>query len=235
MASAKDDDRQEKRSGGCFRRLLVSGLLLACVGLGFALFFIAQPQDLSDIQGYNPGSRDVLRRDFRRLLQTSLDRSYPVTITEREVNTWLFEVIQAKQGGLLAKDVSLDGVWVRLEDGRAEVVLERRVMGKPFTVSMFLQVAQTEDAEGIHTQVKMHGGPYHEYLPFPTCGGRFGKLVVPQGFLLLVMPSFKNLAAQCPDEIDLGFEKMARIKIEKGRITLDPRVPTRTVTGIGSQ
>ena len=95
---------------------------------------------------------------------------------------------------------------------------------------MFLQVAQTEDAEGIHTEVKLHGGGFHEYLPFPSRGGRFGKLVVPQGFLILVMPAYKNFAKCCPDEIDLGFEKMARIKIEKGRLTLDPRAPTRTIS-----
>lgn len=230
MASAKDDDRQEARPRGCLARLMVWVLLLASVGLGFALYYMAQPQSLADIEGYRPDSRDLLRRDFRRLLQTSLDRSYPVTITEREINTWLLGVLQSKQGGLAADKVSLDGVWVRLEDGRAEVVMERRVMGRPFTVSMYLQVAQTEDAEGIHTEVKLHGGPYHPYLPFPACGGRFGRLAVPQGFLLLVMPSFKNLAKACPDEIDLGFEKMARIKIEKGRLTLDPRVPTRTIT-----
>lgn len=230
MAKAKDEQQEDAKPRGCLARFMVLGLLLASVGLGFALYFIAQPQDLSDIQGYRPDTRDILRRDFRRMFQTSLDRSYPVTVTEREINTWLAEVVRTKQGGLAAPYASLDGVWVRLGDGVAEVILERNVMGKPFTVSMFLQVAQTEDAEGIHTEVKLHGGGFHEYLPFPSRGGRFGKLVVPQGFLILVMPAYKNFAKCCPGEIDLGFEKMARIKIEKGRLTLDPRVPTRTIS-----
>lgn len=230
MARAKNEDKQEEKPRGCLTRVVVLGLFLASVGLGFALYYMSLPQDLGDIQGYNPGTRDVLRRDFRRLFQNSLDRSYPVTVTEREINTWLVGVMRTQQAGLAAEKVSLDGVWVRLEDGRAEVVLERKVMGRPFTVSMYLQVVQKEDAEGIHTEVKLHGGPYHEYLPFPSQGGRFGSLTVPQGFLILVMPSFKNLAKACTDEIDLGFEKMARIKIEKGRITLDPRVPTRTIS-----
>lgn len=230
MAKPKDEEQEQAKPRGCVSRLLVLGLLLAAVGLGFALYFMAQPQDLSDIKGYRADSRDILRRDFRKMFQTSLDRSYPVTVTECEINTWLAEVVRTKQTGLAAPYVTLTGMWVRLEDGCAELVMERSIMGKPFTVSMFLQVAQTEDAEGIHTEVKLHGGGYHEYLPFPKRGGRFGKLAVPQGFLVLVLPAYKNFAKICPEEIELGFEKMARIKIEKGRITLDPRVPTRTIT-----
>ena len=78
--------------------------------------------------------------------------------------------------------------------------------------------------------MQRHGGPYHKFLPFPKCGGRFGQLPVPQGFLLLVMPSFDNLAKAFPDEIRLGFAEMTRIKIEDERLILDPRVPTRSVT-----
>ncbi|MCX6878742.1 MAG: hypothetical protein NTW21_33755 [Verrucomicrobia bacterium] len=215
---------------GCFPRLIVLLLLLFAVGLGFSIHYMAQPQYLGDIQGYAPDSRALLRRDLRMMLQTSLDRSYPVTLTEGEINQWLLGVLKVKQGGLLADRVSLDGVWVRLEDGRAEVVLERKVMGKPFTVSMFVTIEQTESEKGAKTVVQFHGGPYHEYLPFPKCGGRFGKLLVPQGFLLLVMPSFKHLAAMFPEEFRLGFEEMTRIEIHDGRLTLDPRVPTKTVT-----
>jgi hypothetical protein len=230
MSSAKNEEPPAPQPRGCLPRLTVWLLLLAAIGLGFSIFYMAQPQDLKDIQGYLPESRALLRRDLQKMLQTSHDRSYPVTITEGEINDWLRGVVKASQGGLLAGEVSLDGVWVRLEEGRAEIVLERKVKGKPFTVSMYLQVAQSESEEGTKTEVKRHGGGYHEYLPFPTVGGRFGKLPVPQGFLLLVLPSFEKLATLFPDEIRLGFEDMTRIKIEKNRLTLDPRVPTRTVT-----
>jgi len=233
MPDANDEKSPPAQANprGCFFRLLVLVLLLCAVGLGFAIYFITLPQDLSDIHGYSPDSRALLRRDIRIMLQNSHDRSYPVTITEGEINQWLLGVLKAKQGGLLADKVSLDGVWARLEDGRAELVLERKVMGKPFTVSMYLQIEQTENESGAKTEINFHGGPFHKYLPFPRCGGRFGQLPVPQGFLLLVMPSFKNLAAVFPEELRLGFEEMTRIKIEKGRLTLDPRVPQRTPTG----
>ena len=228
MSSANNEERAAKQPRGCLPRLTVWLLLLASVGLGFSMYYVAQPQDLGDIQGYLPASQALL--DLQRMLQDSHDRSYPVTITEGQINDWLRGVVSAKQGGPLAGKVSLDGVWVRLEDGRAEIVLERKVMGKPFTVSMYLQVEQTETEDGTKTEVKRHGGRYHPYLPFPSVGGRFGKLAVPQGFLLLVMPSYQKLAALFPAEVRLGFEDMARIEIKKGSLTLDPRPPTRTIT-----
>ncbi|MEI6676264.1 MAG: hypothetical protein WCO57_13915 [Verrucomicrobiota bacterium] len=212
---------------GCFSRLIVLGLLLAAVGLGFAIYVMAQPQDLSDIQGYGPTVRAKQARDIKMMMEVSKSRSYPVTFTEGELNQWLLGVLKEKQGGLLADKVTLDGVWIRLEDGRAEVVMERKVMGKPFTVSVYLQIEQSENEKGSKTEVHFRGGSFHPYLPFPKCGGRFGRLPVPQGFLLLVLPAYKNLAAAFPEEIRLGFEEMTRIKIEKGRLTLDPRVPTR--------
>jgi hypothetical protein len=69
----------------------------------------------------------------------------------------------------------------------------------------------------------LQGGPYHSDFPKPPRGGRFGKLVVPQGFLLLVMPAYEKLASQFSSEIDLGLREMSKIQIKKGYITLDPR------------
>jgi hypothetical protein len=209
---------------------MVLVLLLASVGLGFALYQMVQPRDLSHLDGYLPENRDLLRRDFKRMMQNSLERSYPVTLTEREINTWLAAVVATKQGGLLAGEVSLDGAWVRLEEGRAEVILERTIHGRPFSVSMFLQVVETEDENGLHREVKMNGGPFHPFVPFPQMGGRFGSLPVPQGFLILVLPSFRKLAEACDEEMDLLYEEMVHIKIEKGRLILDPRQSVTTIT-----
>ena len=39
-----------------------------------------------------------------------------------------------------------------------------------------------------------------------------GQLVVPQGFLLLVMPAYQKIPGLFPAEINLAFEEMARIK-----------------------
>jgi len=42
----------------------------------------------------------------------------------------------------------------------------------------------------------------------------------------MVMPDFQQIASLFETEIDLGFQRMARIKIEDNRLTLDPKQPT---------
>lgn len=220
------ESSKPKSGGGCLGKLMFLFFLTMGGGLGAALFFIAQPQDMSDIGGYSPTARATPVRDMKAVLKNSLDRGYPVTLTETEINQWLGRTLVAKQAGLLANQVTLDRVWVRLEEGQAEVIMERRIMGRPVTVSMFVQLEQFQGAKGLRTEVLMHGGPYHTSLPHPMRGGRFGKLVVPQGFLLLVMPSYRKLAAAFPQEIHLAFEEMARIKIGDNRLELNPREPS---------
>ena len=219
-------DSSKSKSGGCLGRLFVLIILLCFGGFGAAMFFIAQPQDLSDIGGNGPVGKPAPVREFKGVLKNSIDRGYPVTLTEAEINQWLCRTLSTRQDGLLAGKVSLDRVWVRLEDGVAEVIMVRNVLGKPFTVSMFLQIEQLQGANGIDTEVHIHGGPYLESLPRPKRGGRLGKLVVPQGFLVLVLPSYKKLAAVFEDEIHLAFEDMVSMRIEDGRLVLDPRGPS---------
>ncbi|MDP3849425.1 MAG: hypothetical protein Q8Q59_02900 [Luteolibacter sp.] len=219
------DSSKSKSGGGCLGKLLFLILLAFGGTLGATLFFIVQPQDLSDIGGYGPTARTASPRDLNAVLQSALKRGYPVTLTEAEINQWLGSTLAAKQGGMLASQVSLERVWVRLEDGLAEVVMERSLMGRPFTVSMFLKVEQSVGPRGMITEILRHGGPYHANVPKPLRGGRFGKLVVPQGFLILVMPAYAKLADLYREEIRLAFEEMARIRIEANRLILNSREP----------
>ena len=225
------ESSKPKSGGGCLGKLVVLILLLAAGGLGAALFFIAKPQDLSDIGGYGPGAPNAPIRDMRVVLKASLDRGHIVNLTETELNQWLKRTLATKQGGPLASQVSLDRVWVRLHEGYAEVIMERTLMGKPFTTSMFLRVEQLQGLKGVETRIHLDGGPFHANLPKPPRGGRFGSLVVPQGFLILVMPAYEKLAALFQEEKRLGFEEMARIHIEKGKLVLNPREPDNLVPG----
>lgn len=217
------DPSKPNSGGGCLRKLSSLFLLAFACGLGAAMFFISQPQDLTDIGGYGPAAKATSPRDLKTVLQSALDRGFPVTLTETEINQWLGKTLVAKQGGVLASHASLERVWVRLADGHAEVIIERRLMGRPFTVSMFVKVEQTQGDRGVRTEIHRHGGPYHENLPEPMRGGRFGKLVVPQGFLILVMPGYAKLAEIYREEIQLAFQEMARIRIEPDRLLLDSR------------
>jgi hypothetical protein len=225
-----DDDEPKKEKGGCLGKL--AGLLVfaVIVGLGAAIYFITLPQDLSDIGGNSPSLTAPASppRDMKAVLTKAIEGDYSVQLSETELNHWLARELKLKQGGELAEWVTLKRVYVRLREGIAEVIIERDVAGYPLTTSMFLQVEQTETAKGLSTQLHLHGGGFHEMVPMPTRGGRFGQLTVPQGFLIMVMPDFRKIAGLFETEIDLGFQRMSRIRIEDKRLTLDPKKPTRS-------
>lgn len=210
----------------CLSKLLFLVLLASLCGLSFAVIQTFRAQDLSDIGGYNLPDTAPKPRDLKLVLKNSIDRDYPLTLSEIEINAWLAATLVPKQGGGMSDNVTLKRVWVRLEDGRAEVIMEREIGGMPFTVSMYFQVERVEGPEGVTTEIEMHGGRFLKDYAQPTIGGRFGRLTVPQGFLLLVMPSYKKLAEQFTEEIDLAFSDMSKIRFEKGALQLDPRQTT---------
>jgi hypothetical protein len=217
------EPRQQRTGAGCLSKLLFLVLLAAALGLGSAIFQALQPQDLTDLGGYGPTAKALPVREVKVVLKNAIDRGYPVTLSEAEINQWLARTLVTRQAGFLEGKVTLDRVWVRLQDGLAEVVMERHFLGKPFTVSMFLQIERVEGMDGVATEIELHGGAYHPDFPQPPQGGRFGKLIVPQGFLILVMPAYQKLAALFPEEIELAFREMSQIKIENNQIVLDPR------------
>lgn len=239
MAAKKDEEKPAKASGGCLGRLVVLVVFLGLAGLGAAAFFVAQPQDLDDLEGRGPAAIGKAGRNLRAVLRNSLKDGYELSLSEEEINLHLRNTLEARQGGLLAKFVSLDEVAVRLEADRAEIIQVRSVMGRPLTLSMFVRVVQTELPTGtVRTEIIPNGGPYHEKVNRPMIGGRYGRLPVPEGFLLLVLPSFEKLAAVYRDaessspvrEVDF-IEEMLRIRIEDGRLVLDPRGPTGAMPG----
>ena len=221
------ESKEPRPGGGCFSKLLFLILFSATAALGSAVYFIAQPQDLTDLGGYGTVSKITPTRDLKQVLVNAVEkaaanRGYAVTFSEAELNDWLARTVVAKQGGLLGTGVSLDRVWVRLEEGRAELIMARSLFGRSFTVSMYIQVERMEDSEGPFLNVQQDGGPYHKDYPRPPRGGRFGRLVVPQGFLYLVKPAYQKLAALFPEEAEL-LARMSKVKFEKGSLTVDPR------------
>lgn len=217
-----------KRKGSCLGKLMALISFAGMAGLGVAVFYITLPQDLSDIKGRSPGLAASKTRDLRVVLQNSLDRNYPLTLTEEEINLYLRQTLASKQGGALGSLVSLNAVSVRLEEGRAEIITERSIAGRPVTLSMYVRIEQEIDVHGKpHTGMARDGGAYFPEVRYLDerlrKGGRFGQLVVPQGFLHFVMPQFEKLAAIYERELHLGIEEMSRIRLEKGKLVLDPR------------
>ena len=224
-----------KPKGGCLSKLATLVVFVGLVGLGAAIYFIALPQDLSDIAGRGPAAEGKESRNLKAVLKNATEGGYPLKLTEEEINLYLRDTLAFKQDGALADWVKLEGVMVRLEDDRAEVIMERSIMGYPMTVSMYLRVEQTEKPDGgIQTRIFRNGGLYQDWLPKPAVGGRFGQLPVPEGFLLTVMPAFQKLAQIYREPVPAGsmlrrkpvkeidfIEDMARIAIEDGQLVLD--------------
>jgi len=226
------DETPPVRRSSCLAKIAALIPMLGVAGLGVAMYFISLPQDLSDLTDDLPPAGALPGRDLTVVLKNAAERGFPVTLTEEELNAWLARTLEARQGGLLEEYVTVEGVRLRLEKDHAEVIIERRIFGHPNTVSMFLRIEQTETAKSVTKQLYFDGGQFHESLPFPPRGGRFGQLTVPQGFLILVRSSFEELAALYAEELQLGPEGMARVTINEGSITLDPRDPSTEMPGL---
>ncbi len=211
--------------GGCFSKLLFLVLLGVLGGLVTAVWFAVLPQDLSDLGGHSPADKASPPRDMTVVLRNAIDRDYAITLSEAEINQWLASTLELRQVGVLAKNVTLDHFRVRLEDDRAELILVRTVFGKPFTVSMYFQVEKEQSGREIITTFNPSGGRFLKDYEFPRKGGRLGQLVVPQGFLHLLMPSFTKIAALYQEETELAFTRMQRVRIQEDRLVLDPREP----------
>ena len=218
--AAKEDKPHE---AGNFERLMGLAVVLLIAALGYCVWQVAQAQNLADLTVATEAPGQVTPRDLKTVFQKSIDGSYPLKISEEEINAYLAKTLSMKQGGACQGFASLEKVLVRLEEGRAEVIMVRKFFGRPMTVSMWVKVEQVENDRGeIDSQVHMEGGPMR-WAPFINQGGRFGRLSVPQGFLHLVRASYENLAACYREELHLGFEEMSRIRMEEGALILDPR------------
>ncbi len=208
---------------GCFSRLISLFVFVLLIGAGVCIYLAAQPQDLTALKRAAADSAPASKREMKDVLKNAVDRGYPVPLSEAQINAWLSRTVSGRQTGAPQLKASFKNVWVKLEDGLAEIIMERDVMGYALTTSMFLQIEKRESAEGMRTEIMLDGGAFHPSFPKPPRGGRIGQLVVPQGFLLLTMPAYEKLATLLTTEIDLGFREMSAIKFEKGKLTLDPR------------
>lgn len=197
-------------------------VVLACV-LVPVVVGVLVPQDLSDIDGYGVDSGTAKARDLEMVLTKSIANGHEVALSEGEINRWLAKELGFAQNGVFAGVVRDGRLWVRLGDGVAELVLERRVFGLRMTWSMFVQVHQKQLTDRIHKEVLLHGGPYVSGVPAVRRGGRFGRVVLPQGYLHFVLAEFGRLAAGFPDEIRLALEEMSSVRILEGKLVLNPR------------
>lgn len=226
-------EESRDRSSGCLGTIAKGFLFLTTTGFAVACAFALWPQDIAAIEGSDPALSVAPQKNFKAVLRGSLDRGHEVSFTEEELNGYLARTFEGKHTGALGGKATVEGPWIRLEEGYAEIILGYRVAGHRLTVSTFVQIEQTEQPAGpTKTDIVLHGGPYLTDT-YPNRGGRFGRLVVPQGFLLLVKPAFESLAQVCEEEVAL-ISDIARIRIEENRVVFSPHPPDHLLPGAGA-
>ena len=246
MAEEQNSDR--KRGGG-IKRLGVMLLFLIMAYLSLHVYFIWQPlgtdtsfnqaiigaevsgvkifpaikkYEIGDIAGRKKllAGNKVKSSPLDLRLASAIRRNQTVTFTEEEINIWLRKRLQVKQGGLLEPYVNIRGVWVNLTEGEIEFVIERELPEKMIhVVSLFMRFESSENGFSIHRHAS-----------------HVGQVKLPGGFARLVMPTFSNMAGELVEELKLYKDdslssnkalKIHDVRVESGRITLDPRLPSQ--------
>ncbi|MGJ8725226.1 MAG: hypothetical protein ACSHYB_11765 [Roseibacillus sp.] len=193
--------------------LLLALALLVFLFTAITLSFL--PQDLSDLEGRNEdGTSTPPARNLERVLENAASQGIQVTLTEEEVNQWVASKVKGTQEGVLGKSVSYRGTWIRFKEGSAEVVFEREAFNRLHTIAMNVEIEQLiEGNNQMSTNIHWRGG-------------RLGQMPVMQGYLLLVMSSYEELAkAMAPEMRSLKslLQGKATIEFEEGKVSFEPR------------
>lgn len=209
------------------KKLFVLLCLLMISGLGYCVYYNFIPQDLSDIDGYHEDDRVQIPPSVSGAIENAAKTRQAVELTERQVNSWLAENLKTKQEGLFAEYVTLKGVWVRFEEeegGRCEIIMEREIQGHVHTVSMYVRIERKKKENDSYTTfIRKDGGSLLGIIP---AGGRFGQVMMPQGFLLFVSSAFESLSELFEQELkwmekDITETGAGRIVFEEHKMRID--------------
>ena len=245
MAAAKKksdaDDSKSKKGcrGGCIKSIFQVYLLVAIFYLGVHVYFMWQPAGNPDgvtqqvmnaqvagvkifpaVEAYPMAQiagrteimegRSIPAPMLKERLQSAIERNYPLTLREEEINAWLGKRLDVRQGGKLAPFVKIRGLWVDFKQDQIELIIERELpWGKVHVTSLFMSFEQGKRGFSISRH---------------SC--HIGQVRLPGGFARLVSPAFDNLAQELEDELKPYYNmRIHDIRIEDGKITLDPRLP----------
>ncbi|MDB4408821.1 hypothetical protein N9165_02000 [Akkermansiaceae bacterium] len=216
------DPAPMENRGSALKRLFLLVAFLLVVGMGFTVYLSFQPQDLDGISGYRSDDRLENPIDIPARIEAAAKSRQPITLSERQINSWLAANLKVKQEGKLADVVDMKGVWIRfdkVEGGRAEIVIEREVRGIIHTSSLYMRFERKKKENGAFTTtVRKDGG---RFLGAVLIGGRFGQLKVPQGFILFTQDAYKSLGALF--EREAGFLEEEIIRKAGGEIIFEDK------------
>ncbi len=221
--SSKDSSKGKRKAppptkrGTFFKNLFFVSLLGLVVIWGLA-YLSFDPQDLSDIEGYQKDRNDsplplLGGRNLGTVLENAVKNKHGVRITEEEINNYIRRTLKFEQEGWFKSFVTSRGVWVRLEEDVIEVIIEREVWGKRHTISMLLRPEQSKQEDGrINTSVNRREG-------------KWGRTRVVRGFMYLTNSSFTALREAYAEETEQVWDMFRgrfQIKVSDGVMELSP-------------
>lgn len=166
-------------------------------GLVWLVLRMWTPQDMRDIAGYTDRGA---ARDLLVALRNA--NGGELIITEGELNRYLRDTCRLRQNGLFSILVHAQGVAVRIHDGYAELIIDR-VLSTHFHQTTAINLTFALNVE--HGRPKLHtefrgGSPILGSLP---CGGRIGRVGMPQRFIQVLHPALDTLRDCYADAIDI--------------------------------
>lgn len=216
-----------KRKGfGMIKQILVLVVLVMLVLVGGITYLAWQKADMSGISGREgliKGQEAIGYVDIKKKIENALNSKSEVVISEAEINQYIAKNLKMNQGGLFKGFASVQGVYVDLTDDHMEIFIEREIAqyGDEGAVKedIFPPFNQT-----VSMKLKVYNGLNDEGKPailieFP--GATIGKVPAPGMLVKIVLSSFLQIRDHFETEIGF-YEKMNKIAITDGVITLDP-------------
>jgi len=178
--------------------------------MGVKIFPATRTYSIDEIDGRSDlnAAKSTKPLLLRQRLALAIERNYPVTFREEEINMWLSNRIKMIQGGKLAPYVEIKGLWVNLKEDEIELVIERSLpWASSHVTTLFMGFERTRSGYSISRH---------------SC--HIGQLKLPSGFAYLLLPAYQNIAEELSSELQPYYDqKIYDVRVQEGKITIDPR------------
>ena len=223
-----EEEQETPGSGSLFRKLwMLSNFWAMMALLLFVTFIITmivitvrmwQPQDLSDIEGYND---TIPSRNLERLICRKAPLREVIVIPEADINRYLRDTCRIRQDGFFSIFSQGHGIAFRFHDGYAELIIDR-VFGHDSHQTTAVNISFTREVtdEQPKLNVALRGGS----PIFGTIhrGGRIGKLAIPQRHITILQPALESLKGSYPAICEVLLDNGYCPFFEEGRVVLRP-------------
>ena len=177
-----------------------------------------QPQDISDIEGYND---NIPSRNLTRLICNKTAAGEPIIIREDDVNRYLRDTCCIKQDGFFSIFAEARGMAFRFHEGYAEFIIERAfgpLTRQTTTVNITCYIETVNGQPEL--KAELHGGePVFGSVPR---GGSIGKVAIPQRHIVILQPALESLRDCYPEIRDALKQHLYCPVFKEGRVELHP-------------